>query len=205
MREHRNDTTDLPNRRDFLQLAGSAAGGAWLALHLPAIQQAALYAHEVAGTDQAFETLSAGEARVLRTIAARCYPTDATPGAEEAGVIYFMDRALGTFWARFHGMVQEGVTALEAKVAADHPGAEDFASLSTEEQDALLAWMETDQAAAAFLIQMLVACGMFADPGYGGNRDKVGWRIIGFDDRHVWEPPFGYYDREYAGSGEGDR
>ncbi len=35
---------------------------------------------------------------------------------------------------------------------------------------------------------------MFALPSYGGNRDKAGWHLIGFDDRHFWQPPFGYYD-----------
>ena len=29
--------------------------------------------------------------------------------------------------------------------------------------------------------------------------------LAGFEDRHVWQPPFGHYDREYTESGEGDR
>ena len=36
-------------------------------------------------------------------------------------------------------------------------------------------------------------------PAYGGNRDGVGWKLIGFEDRHVFQPPFGYYDRDYPG------
>jgi hypothetical protein len=35
---------------------------------------------------------------------------------------------------------------------------------------------------------------MFADPAYGGNSDKVGWKLIGFEDRFAWQPPFGEYD-----------
>jgi hypothetical protein len=27
----------------------------------------------------------------------------------------------------------------------------------------------------------------------------MGWKLIGFEDRHVFEPPFGYYDRDYPG------
>jgi hypothetical protein len=38
-------------------------------------------------------------------------------------------------------------------------------------------------------------------PIYGGNRGKVGWAHIGFDDRMSFEPPFGYYDAE-AGRNE---
>ena len=29
-------------------------------------------------------------------------------------------------------------------------------------------------------------------PAYGGNRDQVGWKYIGFEDRKNWEPPFGH-------------
>jgi hypothetical protein len=41
--------------------------------------------------------------------------------------------------------------------------------------------------------------GLLALPSYGGNAGKAGWKLVGFDDRHVWEPPFGHYDRDYAG------
>ena len=40
-----------------------------------------------------------------------------------------------------------------------------------------------------------VVVGMLADPKYGGNRDKVGWRLLGFEDRFHWTVPFGDYDR----------
>jgi hypothetical protein len=41
--------------------------------------------------------------------------------------------------------------------------------------------------------------GMFTMPSYGGNRNGVGWKLIGFQDAHVFYPPFGYYDRDYPG------
>ena len=41
--------------------------------------------------------------------------------------------------------------------------------------------------------------GLFALPQYGGNRNGIGWRLIGFDDQHAFSPPFGYYDRDYPG------
>ena len=40
---------------------------------------------------------------------------------------------------------------------------------------------------------------MFTLPAYGGNRDRVGWKLIGFEDTHAFYPPFGYYDRDYPG------
>jgi gluconate 2-dehydrogenase gamma chain len=44
--------------------------------------------------------------------------------------------------------------------------------------------------------------GMFSLPSYGGNIEKIGWRLIGFDDSHVWQPPFGYYDAEPVGKAD---
>jgi gluconate 2-dehydrogenase gamma chain len=41
--------------------------------------------------------------------------------------------------------------------------------------------------------------GFLADPARGGNRGKVGWKLIGFDDSGAFAPPFGYYDRDYPG------
>ena len=34
---------------------------------------------------------------------------------------------------------------------------------------------------------------------YVKSQAGVGWKLIGFEDRHVFQPPFGYYDRDYPG------
>jgi hypothetical protein len=44
------------------------------------------------------------------------------------------------------------------------------------------------------MIRFLTIAGTFANPSWGGNRDKIGWRLLGFEDRFVWQPPFGDYD-----------
>ena len=46
---------------------------------------------------------------------------------------------------------------------------------------------------------LLTLLGMFSLPSYGGNRGGVGWKLIGFEDAHVFQSPFGYYDRDYPG------
>jgi hypothetical protein len=35
---------------------------------------------------------------------------------------------------------------------------------------------------------------MFASPKHGGNFNKAGWKLIGFEDTLNFKPPFGYYD-----------
>jgi gluconate 2-dehydrogenase gamma chain len=43
---------------------------------------------------------------------------------------------------------------------------------------------------------------MFSLPRYGGNKNKLGYELIGFDDQHAWAPPFGFYDADYTARGE---
>ena len=44
-----------------------------------------------------FEVFTPEQAKEVEAIAARIIPTDELPGATEAGVVYFIDRALKTF------------------------------------------------------------------------------------------------------------
>src|SRR5258706_524403 len=44
-----------------------------------------------------------------------------------------------------------------------------------------------------------VLVAVFSNPSWGGNRDKAGWRILGFEDRFSWQPPFGWYDAKANG------
>ena len=48
-------------------------------------------------------------------------------------------------------------------------------------------------------MRRLTVLGLLALPKYGGNHDNLGWKLIGVEDNHFWEPPFGYYDQDYAG------
>jgi gluconate 2-dehydrogenase gamma chain len=41
--------------------------------------------------------------------------------------------------------------------------------------------------------------GFLIDPDYGGNHDGAGWKVIGREREHMFQPPFGYYDKDYPG------
>ena len=44
-------------------------------------------------------------------------------------------------------------------------------------------------------MRFMTLCGFFGMSSYGGNRDNVGWELLGFDGhRGAWQPPFGHYD-----------
>ncbi|MBI2401254.1 MAG: gluconate 2-dehydrogenase subunit 3 family protein [Gemmatimonadetes bacterium] len=179
-------------RRDFVATSGTMVGGAWLALHLPAVQAAAAHARRALARRAPFEVLTPEEAIELEAVAAQIIPTDDTPGAREAGVIYFMDKALGTFGAQFLQPIRGGLPDLLKAARAKHPAVRGFAELSFEQQTDVLRGMEQTPFFGA--VRFLTVAGMFGDPSYGGNQDRIGWQLIGFDGGHAHQPPFGYYD-----------
>ena len=184
------------SRRAFLRASGGAVGGAWLALQLPglvALAEAATAAREAGA---AFLHLSPREAAGLEAIAARIIPTDETPGAREAGVIHFIDQSLGDFMADAAGELRAGLDALDALASGTSAG-KPFAGLGAGAQDDLLRQIEDTP--FFDLMHFLTVAGMFALPSYGGNRDYLGWQLIGLSRRHAWAPPFGHYDAEAMG------
>ena len=71
-----------------------------------------------------------------------------------------------------------------------------FSDLSSEQQIALLKKIE--KTPFFNLVRTHTVMGCFCDPEYGGNFNGVGWKLIGFEDRFNFKPPFGYYDREFS-------
>ena len=132
------------------------------------------------------------------------------PGAREADVTYFIDQQLCSPWGTFsrayrmgpwpEGTPQQGfqcpltpqeiyreaIREINAHCSKAH--AKVFSFLTAEQQDAVLRDLEAGrielQALSAkvffeFLLKNTVE-GFFSDPVHGGNRDKIGWRLIGF-------------------------
>ena len=143
--------------------------------------------------------LTPEQAADLDAIAAQIFPTDDTPGAREARVVNFMDRSLATWAAQQREPLIHGLDELNGEVERRWPGTKRFANLAPDRQLELLGSQEQ----TPFFQQMRFATlvGMFSLPSYGGNADKAGWRVIGFEDRYAWQPPFGDYDAEAARGG----
>jgi gluconate 2-dehydrogenase gamma chain len=127
----------------------------------------------------------------------RSSPTDDTPGAREAGVALFIDRALATFFGRMAPDFRSQLAAFRLRCQAQHPDVGSFAALSNEQQIEFL--KQVDRTPFFERVRLLTLVGMFAMPKYGGNRDGIGWNLMGFQDQHIFTPPFGYYDRDYPG------
>jgi hypothetical protein len=186
--------SDELTRRALLQAIAAAVGVAALPVNWLEIVEAADQAHAHAAT---ITFLTAAEAADVEAVAAQIIPTDDTPGAREAGVIHFIDRVLATFLARLAPDYRTQLAEFQAACHAKHPEAASFAALPSDQQIAFL--KTVDHTPFFETTRMLTLFGMFTDPKYGGNRDGVGWKLIGFEDRHMFQPPFGYYDRDYPG------
>jgi gluconate 2-dehydrogenase gamma chain len=189
----------MTTRRSFLQVAGSTLGVAWLALDWRDVSAAAHHARESAQSPATATTsfLAPAETAVVDAIAAQIIPTDATPGAREIGVVFFIDQALATFFAHMADEFRAGLSEFSRDCRARYPDAETFAGLSDEQQVECLRGVEH----SPFFDRMrqLTVIAMFSDSKYGGNRNGLGWELIGFQDRHVFTSPFGFYDRDYPG------
>ncbi|MDP3852482.1 gluconate 2-dehydrogenase subunit 3 family protein [Phenylobacterium sp.] len=108
-------------------------GALWTALVIPA-EVVAQIATTLTWTPKA---LSPGQARVLEVVAELIVPATDTPGAREAGVPQFVDRAVSDFCSPADAQtIRTGLDRIDADARAAHGAA--FAALQPDQQTALL-------------------------------------------------------------------
>ncbi|HTS67548.1 MAG TPA: gluconate 2-dehydrogenase subunit 3 family protein [Terriglobia bacterium] len=181
-------------RRDWLSTCLAMVVG-------PEVLAAVQHARAAAGSSNPhFEILEEGAAREIEALAAQIIPTSGGPGAREAGVIYFIDRALATFAADHRETYRAGLSQLQEKRQELFPNSASIASLTAEQQMALIRNFEKSEFFE--LLRTHTVLGFLGDPSYGGNRGETGWKQIGFEGQMAYEPPFGYYDAPANGGKE---
>jgi len=135
-----------------------------------------------AAVGERFKTLTPHQARAVAAIAERIWP-----GAESAGTVTYIDRALAHAYRREVRRYRVVLTRLDR--AAQQRFGVAFVAASGEEQDALLRDLESGhlpelagpQGTALFdLLRRHVMEGVLSDPIYGGNRDFAGWKAVGY-------------------------
>lgn len=188
------------SRREFL--VGSALGAVWMAAAVAcrdaansSVEQAAQphsLPPESPAPPRTLQVLTPEQFTELEAMTARIIPSDDTPGAREAGVVWFIDFALTSFVAAQGAVFTDGLAQLKKDVAAAHPGSASFASLTEPQQDVLLTRMENTEFFEA--VRFATIAGMFSLPKYGGNKDYIGWDLIGQEHVFEFKPPFGWYD-----------
>jgi gluconate 2-dehydrogenase gamma chain len=133
------------------------------------------------------------EALIVAAAASRIIPTDDSgPGANEAGVVIFIDRQLAGPYGRDRYRYTQGPFEEDAAPEFGYQGKatpketyreglkglEGFDKLSPEEQDKKL--MQIERTHFFALLRQNTIEGMFSDPLHGGNVDMVGWQLVGF-------------------------
>jgi gluconate 2-dehydrogenase gamma chain len=200
------------SRRLFLKQSAFGIGGAVLINLVPEVLHAArLGADAAALAGDKFAVFSPEEGADLKAFAAQIFPTDETPGANEANVVYFIDHVLDKFEPENQANFRDCLKQLNEASAQAIPGSKHFSALSHEQQVAVLEKFQTvakkrrsDLMGSFFggisnpfeTMRTYVIAGFLSDPDNGGNKDSVGWQLIGFDGMAMHEPPFGFYDAE---------
>ena len=179
----RSGPFERPTRRELLQYGAVVAGAVALPGALDASAALAKTHKAVSLTSQQMTTLKAALARLLPD-------DDLGPGAVEANVHVYIDRALAGSYKAALSTYQQLLSTFDK--AAQSMGAASFSALSASAQDAVLTQVEAGtapgvpasvQATAMSSFQVLLTHmreGMFADPMYGGNAGFAGWELIGY-------------------------
>ncbi|GAA3879008.1 GMC family oxidoreductase [Streptomyces sedi] len=169
----------------------------------------------------------------LRALVNRLFPADDHPAGWEAGLDTFLPRILAGDAAALAPLVETGLGLLDHETCARHAGGPScgvsFHDLAEGEQDVLIEellagdaraeWGVTDPEEFLRTVVRLGAQGFWGDPGNGGNRDGVSWRLVGYRERPDgapwpapepdppavtdWEAVAGHYDAVVVGSGAG--
>ena len=184
------------SRRAFLTESASGIGAAWLAANWQAIVEAQEFVRTAAasGQPQQFAFFTPEQAAEVEALTAEIIPSDGTPGAREAHVVAFIDRALVTFEKNQQPAYTQGLKDLEGQTKQLFPSATKFSALSSEQQIQVLTAME--KTPFFNLVRTHTITGFFASPVHGGNQGKVGWKLVNYDDSLNHKPPFGYYDAQ---------
>lgn len=192
----RGENMDLFSRRLFMTRMMTGAGAALALAAFPDLAAAHEHAKHARETGGKLTCFTPSEAMELEAVCDRIIPSDDEgPGAREAGAIFFIDYVLTHHEPESQPKFRAALADF-AKAAA--PKA--FSDLSVEQQIDILKKHEKTEGFE--VIRAYTLYGFLGDPTYGGNRDEIGWKYIGFENPGMFSPPFGYYDAERLSGGK---
>ena len=188
------------SRRSLLQALAVTIGAAALpfswAEAARAWQEAQAASRLPAGARMSF--LSAAEAADVEAVAAQIIPTDDSPGAREAGVVYFIDRALGDVPLAARRRLPRAAGRRSRRLVADVIPARLRSRRSRSDQQ--IAYLKTSISTPFFAIDAAADAARHVHHARVRRQPRrhrlEADRLRG---PHVFQPPFGYYDRDYPG------
>jgi len=165
------------NRRNFIKSAGLAFGSVLL---FPSCLK----------NNHIYRFFTPDEALCVISLCEQIIPKDQSPGATDAGVIYYIDRQLSGVFHYDQETYRMGIKNLQDYSARNH--GKTFESLISAEQIKLMKMMESNQIgekdwtsgkASDFfnLIRSHTMQGFYGSPIHGGNKDFMSFEMLRID------------------------
>lgn len=180
------------DRRTLLKSATIAAAAAPLACkNDPKAEHAIDPKAPAPTTSAAGPALAEPVLRTLEAVAFRILPSDELgPGAREANVGDSLRKTLGDPRMKNLVPLMNRASGFLVRYAQSEKKKPDFVALTVEEQDDILTRLATNGArpdgfSGQAFMQVMVALtleGFLGDPRHGGNKDKVAWAWLKYDD-----------------------
>jgi gluconate 2-dehydrogenase gamma chain len=148
---------------------------------------------DAAGATSPHRSFSSEELAIVSAACDRIIPRDEDPGAVDANVPQYIDRMLQTPEMRkISSEFVPGIAALNRR--STRMFGNGFAHITDAQQDDLLTIFKDSPPGSgeARFFELLIVFtmeGLLGDPSYGGNKDRVGWALVGFGTS---EPPSNY-------------
>ena len=196
------------SRRSFLLDSVTGVNAAWVAANYHDILAAQEYVRQAAkaGQPPQLAFFTDAQAAEIEAMTAQIIPTDesarrarsALPLLHRPGSVHFRAGQPARLHARPADLAGEDAAALSETPRK-------FSALNSAQQIKVLTAIE--KTPFFNMVRTHTVIGFFARPVHGGNYDKIGWKLIGYDDSLNHKPPFGYYDalpqpRRQADEGE---
>ncbi|MBL4819407.1 MAG: gluconate 2-dehydrogenase subunit 3 family protein [Gammaproteobacteria bacterium] len=185
-----NQAPTNPSRRNLLKsagLVGAAVASSGAATQVIAADSSSSNCPPQPLEREALETLTAAENETLEALVDRILPSDENgPGAREARAAHYIDRSLASDNKEARGGYAIGLTILDEYARSNH--GKPFHQLGASDQDAIITSV-IDGDVPGFnpsgrgffgMVRAHTIQGTFSDPYYGGNRNFVGWDMIGY-------------------------
>jgi gluconate 2-dehydrogenase gamma chain len=168
------------NRRQFIKQSALWYGGLLL---LPGCRSGAARSQ--------YTSFTQGEADCLIALCEQVIPADDTPGATDAGVIFYIDGTVMKYFPDQLTLYRGGIASLQSWCQAEHGGT--FESLASDIQVEIMKKMETPNSFPAeewsaispqgFLSMVIrhTMQGFYGLPRHGGNKNMVSYRMLKLD------------------------
>ena len=192
-------------RREFLVLSAGTVGGV---LVYSLDRNLSRVSAQTSDIDVPLRFFTKDEALAVEALTARIFPKDEfSPGAREAGVVIFIDRQL----AGPYGRDRYRYTQEPFEDGPPELGYQGRATVAQIYRENLRPFLGIDKRSGAdqdkalqgiehtFFFSLLrthTIEGVFCDPIHGGNKDMIGWQLIGFPGPRISN--FNDVDKHYG-------